>query len=188
MHFESVLGPEDRAFLAEVRAFIAEELDPALVAEEDLLRTQVADHERSDAWCDKLRPRRWHVATWPREHGGAGLTAMQNYLLLYEAGLAGAPLPSPLGLSYVGPVTLHFGSEEQKAEVLPVSPTAACTGARDSPNRVRARTSAACRPSPSATVTATSLTARKSGPPWLNMPIIACCWHALIIQAHPRQA
>lgn len=119
MHFEAALSPGERAFLAEVRSFLDAELDVDMVAAEDALRTQVADHERSEAWLAKLRPRRWHVGCWPRELGGAGLTAVENYLLLYEAGLRGAPLISPLSIGYVGPVVMAFGSPEQQARLLP---------------------------------------------------------------------
>lgn len=119
MHFEAALSPTERAFLAEVRSFLDAELDADMVAAEDALRTQVADHERSETWLAKLRPRRWHVGCWPREFGGAELTAVENYLLLYEAGLRGAPLITPLSIGYVGPVVMAFGSPEQQAQLLP---------------------------------------------------------------------
>ena len=119
MHFEAALAPAERAFLAEVRAFLAHALDAELIAAEDAGRSQVANQPRSEAWIAKLRERRWHVGTWPREYGGAGLSAIENYLFLYEAGLRGAPLISPLGIGYVGPVVMAFGSAVQKAELLP---------------------------------------------------------------------
>ncbi|MGB1881548.1 MAG: acyl-CoA dehydrogenase family protein [Gammaproteobacteria bacterium] len=119
MLFENALEAADREFLNEVRAFLDAELDADMVATEDVLRTQVADHERSAAWIEKLRPRLWHVGHWPQQFGGAGLSQIQNYLLLYEAGLRGAPLLSPLSLTYVGPVVMKFGTPEQCAELLP---------------------------------------------------------------------
>ncbi|MCB1746936.1 MAG: acyl-CoA dehydrogenase family protein [Gammaproteobacteria bacterium] len=119
MHFESALDAADRAFLAEVRAFCDEAIDADMAATEDVLRSQVSDHERSEAWIEKLRPRRWHVASWSEADGGAGLSAVRNYLVLYEAGLRGAPLIEPLSINYVGPVVRHFGTPEQKARYLP---------------------------------------------------------------------
>lgn len=119
MHFESALTSGERAFLTEVREFLDTELDAGMVAAEDALRTQVADHERSKEWIAKLQPRRWHVGLWPRAYGGAGLTPIENYLLLYEAGLRGAPLISPLSIGYVGPVVMEFGTPAQQASVLP---------------------------------------------------------------------
>ena len=119
MLIESALGDAERAFLAEVRAFLAAELDPALVAAEDAQRSFIADHERGNRWIEHLRPRRWHVGHWPAAHGGAGLTPMENYLLQYEQGLHGAPAAPPMGLAYVGPTVIRFGTEAQRAAVLP---------------------------------------------------------------------
>lgn len=119
MYFESALATADRAFLAEVRAFIDDELDADLIVAEDAQRTFVADHARGNRWADKLRKRAWHAAHWPSAFGGAGLSRLQNYLLLHETGLRGAPHLPPLGLNYVGPTVLAFGTEAQKATVLP---------------------------------------------------------------------
>ena len=119
MYFLATLSSEERDFLGEVQAFLAAELDAELVAAEDRQRTFVADHVRGNRWVDKLRARRWHVGQWPASHGGAGLSPMQNYLLLYAQGLAGAPAPPPMGLAYVGPVVIQFGTAAQQASVLP---------------------------------------------------------------------
>ncbi len=119
MYFLPTLSPAERAFLAEVQAFLAAELDDELVAAEDSQRTFVADHVRGNRWLDKLRARRWHVGQWPVAHGGAGLTPMQNYLLLYAQGLAGAPAPPPMGLAYVGPVVMRYGTPAQQTSLLP---------------------------------------------------------------------
>jgi len=119
MLFEAALDAADRAFLAEVRAFLDSELDASIVEPEDALRSQVCDHPRQEAWIECLRPRRWHVGFWPVEHGGAGLGQIQNYLLLYEQGRRGAPLLSPLSITYVGPVVMQFGTPAQQQTLLP---------------------------------------------------------------------
>ena len=119
MHFEAALGSADRAFRDGVRAFLDAELDPALVAAVDDERMFFGDYERSNAWLAKLKSRNYHVAHWPREHGGLGLSPLENYLLLYEQGLRGAPLVRPMGLNYVGPTIMRFGTDEQKADILP---------------------------------------------------------------------
>ena len=119
MLFEAALDAADRAFLAEVRAFLDGALDASIVEPEDALRSQVCDHPRQEAWIERLRPRRWHVGFWPVEHGGAGLGQVQNYLLLYEQGRRGAPLLSPLSITYVGPVVMAFGTSAQQQALLP---------------------------------------------------------------------
>ncbi len=120
MHCLETLTAEERAFRDEVRDFLARELDPALVAADDAQRTFVAHHERGNRWLAHLRPRRWHAPLWPTEHGGAGLTPMQNYILQYEQGLAGAPAPPPMGLAYVGPTVIRYGTKAQQSALLPV--------------------------------------------------------------------
>ncbi|MFT4583686.1 MAG: alkylation response protein AidB-like acyl-CoA dehydrogenase [Gammaproteobacteria bacterium] len=116
---EASLASADRAFLGEVRSFLDENLAPNLVAADDEQRMFFGDYHRSNAWLEKLRPRKWHVADWPQEYGGCGLSAMQNYLLLYEQGLRGAPFVRPMGLKYVGLTVMQFGNETQKQEILP---------------------------------------------------------------------
>ncbi|MGR8920218.1 MAG: acyl-CoA dehydrogenase family protein [Gammaproteobacteria bacterium] len=117
--FLSGLEPADRAFFDELNAFLDAELDPATVAAEDAQRSMVADPERALPWIDKLRPRGWHIGHWPVEHGGPGLSRIQNYLLLYQMGLRGAPHLPPQGLNYTAPVVMAFGTASQKAEILP---------------------------------------------------------------------
>ena len=119
MHCLATLSDAELAFRDEVRAFLAAELDPLLVAADDAQRSFVAHHVRGNQWLDKLRSRRWHAPLWPREHGGAGLSPIENYILQYEQGLAGAPAPPPMGLAYVGPTLIRYGTPEQQARLLP---------------------------------------------------------------------
>ena len=116
---EATLSTADREFLNGVRTFLDENLDPDLVAADDEQRLFFGDYYRSKAWMDKLRKRNWHVAEWPKEYGGCGLTALQNYLLLYEQGIRGAPFIRPMGLKYVGLTVMEFGTQAQKDEILP---------------------------------------------------------------------
>lgn len=119
MQIESILCGEDRAFLAEVRRFLDAELDEKLVEADDAQRMFFGDFHRGNAWLEKLKARRWHVAHWPVAYGGAGLTPLQNYLLLYEQGARGAPILRPFGVNYVGPTIMKFGTPEQQDDLLP---------------------------------------------------------------------
>lgn len=118
-YLEAALAEPERAFLAEVRAFLAANLDPALRAAVDEERMFFGDHDRSNAWFRCLQESRWHVAHWPEVHGGLGWSPLRNYLWLYEQGLRGAPLLRPFGINYVGPTIMRFGTEAQKAGLLP---------------------------------------------------------------------
>jgi len=107
----------DEAFRQEVRAFIAENL-PRDVREKVLSGQQVAkdDYMR---WHKALAAKGWVAPNWPVEHGGCDWTATQRFIFDDEAGLAGAPRLSGFGLGMLGPVLMHFGTEEQKKEHLP---------------------------------------------------------------------
>ncbi|MEU9733853.1 acyl-CoA dehydrogenase family protein [Streptomyces sp. NPDC048002] len=55
---------------------------------------------------------------WPKEYGGHGLTAMEQFIFFDEAAQAGVPLPL-MALNTVGPTIMRFGTDEQKAYFLP---------------------------------------------------------------------
>ncbi|MFB7511450.1 acyl-CoA dehydrogenase family protein, partial [Streptomyces broussonetiae] len=54
----------------------------------------------------------------PKEYGGRGMTAMEQFIFFDEAAQAGVPLPL-MALNTVGPTLMRFGTEEQKAHFLP---------------------------------------------------------------------
>jgi alkylation response protein AidB-like acyl-CoA dehydrogenase len=60
----------------------------------------------------------WLGVGWPREYGGQGRTALEQFIFFDEVRRAGAPFPF-VTLSTVGPVLMALGSAEQKAEYLP---------------------------------------------------------------------
>ncbi|MDE0885109.1 MAG: acyl-CoA dehydrogenase family protein [Myxococcota bacterium] len=55
---------------------------------------------------------------WPEEYGGQGRTQMEQFIFADEIQATGFPLPF-LTLNTVGPTIMHYGTEEQKAEILP---------------------------------------------------------------------
>ncbi len=107
----------DRAFRAEVRAFIDAELDP-------LVRRKLAEH-RSLAkaeivdWQRRLNARCWATPSWPAEHGGPGWSAVQRYIFLDELHRAPAPEPLSFNVNMIGPVLIAFGTAEQQQRFLP---------------------------------------------------------------------
>ncbi|MXM65972.1 acyl-CoA dehydrogenase [Streptomyces sp. HUCO-GS316] len=60
----------------------------------------------------------WLGVGWPKEYGGRGLTAMEQFIFFDEAAQAGVPLPL-MALNTVGPTIMQFGTDEQKAYFLP---------------------------------------------------------------------
>ncbi|MFF7749246.1 acyl-CoA dehydrogenase family protein [Streptomyces sp. NPDC007971] len=59
----------------------------------------------------------WLGVGWPKEYGGRGMTAMEQFIFFDEAAQAGVPLPL-MALNTVGPTLMRFGTEEQKAYFL----------------------------------------------------------------------
>ncbi|OBF20394.1 acyl-CoA dehydrogenase family protein [Mycobacterium sp. ACS4331] len=55
---------------------------------------------------------------WPKEYGGSGLTALEQYIFNEEARRVHAPLPM-ITLNTVGPTLIQYGTEAQKNEFLP---------------------------------------------------------------------
>src|SRR5262247_570279 len=106
------LTPEQQAFRAEIRAFLAQEV--------------TSTHE--DGWITgyspefsrKLGARGWIGLTWPQKYGGGEKSYLDRVILTEELLRAGAPVAAHwLGDRQVGPALLAYGSEEQKAEILP---------------------------------------------------------------------
>ncbi|WP_149826581.1 acyl-CoA dehydrogenase family protein [Streptomyces tailanensis] len=60
----------------------------------------------------------WLGVGWPKEYGGRGLTAIEQFIFFDEAAQAGVPLPL-MALNTVGPTIMQFGTEEQKSYFLP---------------------------------------------------------------------
>jgi alkylation response protein AidB-like acyl-CoA dehydrogenase len=75
-------------------------------------------------WQQILHEKGWLVYHWPVEHGGTGWTPTQKYIFEKECALADAPSLPVLGLRLLGPVIYEFGSDEQKARILPRIQTA----------------------------------------------------------------
>jgi alkylation response protein AidB-like acyl-CoA dehydrogenase len=105
------LTPEEEAFRAEVRAFLDENLPPE--SERDgsfLLR-----------WTRKVRERGWVGFSWPKEVGGGGGSLMQQVILKEEMARRKAPPLGScfMGLAWVGPAIVEYGTEEQKRRFIP---------------------------------------------------------------------
>lgn len=109
--------PEQLAFQAEVRQFLADHLPPDIAAKVATgKRLAKGDYER---WHAVLNARGWLAQSWPREFGGAGWDAIRQHIFEEEAARAKAPRLVPFGLRMLAPVLQKFGSKEQQAYWLP---------------------------------------------------------------------
>jgi len=114
-------NPAQAAFREEVRAFLREHLPDALRggltlrAAFDGRGYRERRNDSSNAWRAALLARRWVAPAWPREHGGAGMSTLQQFVLNEEMARARAPRIGGMGLGLAGPTILLYGTDEQKA-------------------------------------------------------------------------
>ena len=110
-------APQDAAFRAEARAFIAENYPPAL---RDKQREEEAlSKEDFFSWHRILARKGWSAPSWPKEWGGTGWSPTEKYIWSEEQARADTISILPFGVNMLGPVLYTFGTQEQKARFLP---------------------------------------------------------------------
>jgi alkylation response protein AidB-like acyl-CoA dehydrogenase len=107
--------PEQLAMQQELRGYYEKLLDPATVAE---LHESHAVGEAPRRIWKQMCSDGWAGIGWPKEYGGQGRSAIEQFIFFDESMRAGAPVPM-LTLNSVGPTIMAFGTDEQKADYLP---------------------------------------------------------------------
>ena len=102
---------EENAFREEVRRFIDDNLPPKKERDKNFLAT----------WLEKVRAKGWVGFSWPKEFGGSAGGLIEQTILREEMALAKAPPlgTSMMGLAWVGPGIMEYGTEEQKRKFIP---------------------------------------------------------------------
>ncbi len=109
--------PEQVAWRDEVRAFVRRHVTPALVAEMRQAGNE-GDGPLARGFHQRLFEKGWWGIGWPKEFGGLGKSAIDQFIFVEEMETAGAPAMQ-LTIRSVAPTILRAGSEEQKARWLP---------------------------------------------------------------------
>ena len=86
---------------------------------EDLHDDDAEVRDAAREWADALAERGWVAPHWPSEYGGAGLTAMEQFIFNEEMAKADAPAVGGSGVMLLGPTLLVHGTDEQKQKYLP---------------------------------------------------------------------
>jgi alkylation response protein AidB-like acyl-CoA dehydrogenase len=114
-------SPEAELFRKRVRQFLDENLPPDWQG-----LGAIDDREEADAFVE-----RWRAAlaangflgvSWPTEYGGAGLTRLEQVVLVEELARAGVPAMGyndVFGIKMLGGTLLRWGTEHQKRHFLP---------------------------------------------------------------------
>jgi alkylation response protein AidB-like acyl-CoA dehydrogenase len=107
--------PEQEKLRAEMRATLEEVMTPERVA-------AISDHlEGGPAVRECVRAlaaANLLGVGWPKEYGGQGFSAIEQFIFSEEARRVSAPIPL-VTLNTVGPTLMHFGTDEQKRKFLP---------------------------------------------------------------------
>jgi alkylation response protein AidB-like acyl-CoA dehydrogenase len=106
---------DDAAFRTLFREWVEANCPPEL----RFMRKQRPLYEDVKVWFQALSKKGWLAPTWPREWGGMGLNPGKHIIYVEEWGRLGCPRIPDHGIGLVGPLLLHFGTEEQKRTYLP---------------------------------------------------------------------
>lgn len=107
--------PEAETLRQEVREFFAQELKDFT----PLQRAASWDGFDRD-FSLKMGEMGWIGMTYPKQYGGHERTALERYVVLEEALVAGAPVSAHwIADRQSGPLLIRFGTEEQRQKVLP---------------------------------------------------------------------
>ena len=103
--------PEEEAFRAEVRKFLDENLPPEGQRDAAFLGD----------WQRKVREKRWVGFSWPQAVGGGGGSVAEQVILKEEMSRRKAPPLGScfMGLAWVGPALIEYGTEDQKQRFIP---------------------------------------------------------------------
>ena len=106
------LSKQEEKFRDEVRSFLKENLPP-----ED--ERQSGDFLGN--WNKKVREKRWVGFSWPKDVGGGGGSVMEQVILKEEMARHRAPSLGTcfMGLAWVGPSIIQYGTDEQKQKYIP---------------------------------------------------------------------
>ncbi len=105
------LSEEEEAFRQEVVGFLDEHLPEG----------QGRTPEFQAKWTEAIREKRWVGFSWPEDVGGGGGGIMEQVILKDEMAKKKAPALGScfMGLAWVGPSIIQYGTEEQKQKYIP---------------------------------------------------------------------
>ena len=110
------------AFRAEVKTFIKENLPPeeerAKRGYEDGFKTLQDEYDYTMGFQKKLSERDWLAMAWPKEYGGGGASHMRQLVYNEEMAYNAAPAMN-MGIAWVGPSLMLYGTEDQKQKFIP---------------------------------------------------------------------
>ena len=112
------LSPEQEALRSELREYFAALVTPELRNALSMSSGEFGDAEAYKGIIRQIGHDGWLGIGWPKEYGGQDRSMVDQLIFSDAAAVAGVPIPY-LTLNTVGPTIMRFGTDEQKAELLP---------------------------------------------------------------------
>ena len=109
---------EQEALRKELRAYFADLMTPAVQEEMAAGDGEYGSGELYKRLVRQMGQDGWLGIGWPTEYGGQNRSMIEQLIFMDEASHANAPVPF-LTTNTVGPTLMHFGSEQQRKELLP---------------------------------------------------------------------
>ena len=109
--------PQQITWRNQVRGFVRKHVTEALRAEMRQAGNE-GDGPLALEFHRQLFAKGWWGVAWPKEYGGLGLNAVEQYIFVDEMQAAGAPAMR-LAITSVAPTIMRVGTDEQKARWLP---------------------------------------------------------------------
>ncbi len=107
--------PEQQRLRDEIRAALEQVMTPERTA---AVRERIEGGAAVRECIRALAGARLLGVGWPKEYGGHGYSAIEQFIFNEEAQRVGAPVPL-VTLNTVGPTLMQYGTEEQKQKFLP---------------------------------------------------------------------
>ena len=104
----------DDDFRAMVRGWI----EANYPADKRFIVSRIGMDEIGD-WVLALGRQGWLCPAWPQQYGGMGLPIRKQIIMMDEMARYGCARHPDQAINHVGPLLMHFGTEEQKARHLP---------------------------------------------------------------------
>jgi alkylation response protein AidB-like acyl-CoA dehydrogenase len=107
--------PDQRELAQRLRVYFAQLMTPEL---EDEISVWESGGPLARAALARMGRDGWLGLGWPREYGGQGRPAIEQFIFFDEVQRAGFPIPL-LTLNTVGPTLMRYGTDEQRQLFLP---------------------------------------------------------------------
>ena len=108
-------SPEQHRLRSQLREYFSALMTPEL--ENEVATTEGGGPLYSKA-LKKMGADGWLGIGWPKEYGGQGRSALEQFIFFDEVQRAGFPIPL-LTLNTVGPTIMKYGTDAQRAKYLP---------------------------------------------------------------------